>query len=279
MTLRHLSAGIAIAAVFVGVLMLTFPSDAIVRYALARLTLPRGMSLVFERAHLRPWGLRLERPSLLQPDGSPLASADWVIVRPSLRGLLRDRTGRPWLATAAACGGLLEAVVDRDATGDVATLGLKDVDLGSCPPLALARERVAGRAEGRARVRITSAAVEGELTLHDASWRGAGLIVPGVAVLHGDPASVRWTLGEGRLTLAAIELHGPEIRMTGAGTVRLAEPVGGSALDLTLAVAPGPDAPPLLVDLIGRLPPADDGPARRLVVSGTVDAPALPGSP
>jgi len=261
--------------VFLGVLALTFPTDAIVRDALARVTTPGALSLAFGGARLRPWGLRLEHPSLRQADGSTVAAVDWAMFRPSLRGFLRDRTGRPWLATAAACGGTIDAVVDRDGAGDLVTLGLKDVDLESCPPLTLAREGVAGRAEGSARVRTVPAGVDGELTLHGASWRGVGRFVPGVAVLHGDPASVRWTLGEGLLTLAAIDLRGAEVHMTGRGTVRLANPFGRSILDLTLAIAPGSDASPVLRDLLARLPAAEDGQTRRLVVSGTIDAPEI----
>jgi hypothetical protein len=169
---------------------------------------------------------------------------------------------------------MIDAILDRDAAGDLVTLGVNDVDLESCSPLALAGERVTGRAVGSVRVRLSPTALDGDVTVHDASWAGAGLFVPGVGVLHGDPASMRWTLAGGRLTLAAVELHGPEVELTGTGSVRLADPLGRSDLDLDLAIAPGPGAPAALRDLIARLPPAD-GRGRRLAVSGTVDAPRV----
>ena len=43
-------------AIFAGVVALTFPTDTLVRWALARALPPGGLRLDFDHAMLRPWG-------------------------------------------------------------------------------------------------------------------------------------------------------------------------------------------------------------------------------
>src|SRR5262245_61655718 len=88
----------AVVAVFTAVLILTFPTDVLMRRAVERLTPAGAPRLVFEHARLRPWGLRLDQVALERPDGSALVDADWLMLRPSLAGLARDWSGRPWRA-------------------------------------------------------------------------------------------------------------------------------------------------------------------------------------
>jgi type II secretion system protein N len=272
---RRLVLAAAIAgSVFAAVLALTFPTDAIVRSVVARISAPGSLAFVFERARLRPWGLRLEQVALRGADGAMLADAEWLTLRPSLTGFLRDRTGRPWRAAAGACAGTVGAVADGNGTGHVVSLTWKDVDLAHCPAFALLGETVAGLLEGTAQLRGMPPAGEGELVVRSGLWKGAGGLVPGVEVLHVDPAALRWTLGDGRLTLTAITVEGPDVHATGSGTVRLASALRESALDLKLTVVAAPEAPPALHDLLARLPPAPEGgDARRLDVGGTIDAP------
>jgi len=259
---------------FVGVLVLTFPTDTVVRSALARVGAVGPLYLVFSRASLRPWSLRLDGVVLRRPDGSPLASVDWMTLRPSLRGLIRDRTGRPWQASMPACGGMLEAVEVADAPDPTVALAWHDIHLADCPPLAITGETLAGVAEGTANVRWlhgAEAAGDGSLTLRRATWR-LGDRVPGLETLHADPAVVRWTLGGGRLTLEHIDLRGPELEASGSGSIRLAT----ATLDASLAVAPGPEASPLVQGFLASLPLSPDvAGARSLVAAGPIRAPRL----
>lgn len=264
--------------VFGAVLALTFPTDALVRSLLARLLPPGGPALDFARASLRPRGLRLEQVTLRRPDGRALASLDWLRLRPSLLGLVSDHTGRPWRVALGACGGTVEATLAAEDGADVARIAWRQVDLGNCPPLGMTGEAIAGLAEGSATLRRVPArplAGDGTVTIRGAAWRAAGR-VPGLDVLHADPALVRWRLAEGRLVLDGIDLHGPELAASGSGTLRLARALGDSALDFRLALLPGPATPPRVQDLLGLLPPSTAIPgARTLTLSGTLVAPRL----
>ena len=269
---RALAGGATAGVVFAGVLALTFPTDAVVRHALARVTPPAGSAIVFGHATLRPSGFRLEPVALRRPDGTALAAADWVVVRPSLPGLLHDGTGRPWRARGRACGGDVEAVLERD---DAVALTWHDIDLAGCPLFAVRGETIAGRVDGAATLR--DQAGDGTLHVRDGVWSSAGHLVPGMSALHAEDATVRWTLHEGELDLPTIDLTGREVRMTGTGKILLATPLDLSALDIGVTLAPGPGASGLLRTLLAALPPsAGERPdARRIAVGGTVGEPRL----
>jgi len=271
---RVLIALLVVAAVFAAALYLTFPTEPVLRRALAEVTGPGSPALSFARAALRPWGLQLDDVTVTRPDGTPLARAEWVTLRPSWLSLLRDRTGYPWHGRVGICRGTADAVLGAD---DVLALDLRDLDLAACPALA----GLVGTAEGVASVRdVRSAArtADGTLTIRAGAWRGAGRFVPGVDTLHLDPATIRWTLADERLALTAIDARGPELELHGSGTVQLASVPAASALALDLVVTPGPSLPPFLRQLMTTLPPAALGPeARRLMVAGTLGAPRLGG--
>jgi type II secretion system protein N len=271
---RLIAACAAAAVLFALVLALTFPTDTVVRHVIARLGPGSSITLDFQHAALRPWGLRLDQVALRDPEGGLLASADWVDLRLSLLGLARDRTGRPLHASALACGGRVDAMLGIDS---VLALEWHDLDLGSCPLLST-RGDLAGRADGTAWLRLSLAGKpEGE---GHVSVRGARIRIgrPGLPLdeVHGDPALVRWSVADGRLSLGTIELRGPEVEATGNGTVRLAHPLGQSAIDLHLTVAAGAHAPPELLGLLSFLPLSGGGTdGRDLRVRGTLDQPRV----
>lgn len=271
------AAGVAL-AVFAGALAFTFPTDALVRALLVRVPPPGGATVEFARAVLRPWGLRLEDVLLRRADGHEIAALEAVTLRPSLAGLLRDQSGRPWHLAAVACGGRVDAVLDTDGDGQRLVLDWRDVDLARCPPLAVTGDAAAGTVDGSARLALDPTAGligVGTLRIRNAAWQTGGRL-PGVAALHADPAVVEWSLAQGRLLLDRIDLHGPELSATGQGSVTLARALGRSALDVALAVTPGPGAPPFVRDVLGGLPAADGVPgARRLGLGGTLAAPRL----
>jgi len=262
-------------AVFVSVIAVTFPTDALLRALVARATPYGSVSVSFTHAHLRPWGLRVDGVGVRAPDGSLVADAEWVSARPSLVGFLRDRTGRPWRLGAGTCGGRIDAVVDRDDGGSAASIAWNDVDLGRCPPVALLGATVAGMIDGTAVVRGAGAAAEGRIGLRGGVWKGAGRFVPALDTLHADPASVAWSLEGNRLQLTAIAVDGPDVKASGDGTVELARAPRESRLALSLTIAPGPQAPPGFRDLLARLPPTGDDDTRRLDVGGTLAFPQL----
>jgi type II secretion system protein N len=261
-----------VVAMLLVALAFTFPTDAVVRRVVALATPPNGPQLTFSRAALRPWGLRLDDVSLRNPDGTIVAGADWLLIRPSITGFLRDRTGRPWHATGGACSGSIEAFLSAEGTASALRLGWRDLELSHCAlvPSATALE---GRSEGTANLTLapgTPIVGEGNANLRSARLHTAGLGLP-LDALNADPAFVRWALAGDRVTLSTIEMEGPELRVNGSGTVRLAGSLDESRLDLRLVVTPGPNAPPSLRQALTQLPPAKEPPgARLLFVVGTI---------
>lgn len=271
-------------AVLTGVLLIAglflFPTDDLVRQGLARVTRPGGPELVFRRAVLRPWGLRLDEVALRNPDGTALATANWIRVRPSLWGFLhRDYFGRPWAVFAGFCRGTIEGTVDARPAGLAVTATWSDLDMGDCPLLTRTDFKLTGRTDGTASVRLGGAAQpagEGRLVLHDTSLHGGPRqsLLGGLESVTADSASVRWQLASALLTFDALDWHGPEFEAVGDGRVRVAGSVEKSELDLRLKVVAGPHPPPLIQRALAALPPAPDDPvARSLVVKGTVGRP------
>jgi len=277
--MRWLRAAAAIVTFVVVVVAVAFPTDEIARWAIARFTPPTGPVLVFRRAVLRPWGLRLDDLAVRRRDGTAIVSVDWFRFRPSLWGFVHDRTGRPWSLATAVCAGRIDATVRADAAATLVDLEWRDLDLGNCPPLAPARLTLAGQAAGTATVRLLPDArptAVGEVSIRDAMWSLPRPLLD-LETIHADSARVRWDLSNSGLILDAFDLRGRELEATGRGTVRLTGSLGRSGLDLRLRVLPGPEAPSGVRLLIDRLPLAsgDDPLARSLVVTGTIDAPQV----
>ena len=198
-----------------------------------------------------------------------------MTLRPSLAGFLRDWSGRPWHARVASCGGTLDALVDRDAAGDVVTLAWKDVDLGHCPALPLADEGLVGVSDGNARLRPSPRVADGDVLVRAASWR----LFPAV-VVRLDPATARWSLAEGRLALSDLAVAGPDLDVRGTGTVRLGASAADTLLDLDVTVAPGTSASRALRSFIDHLPPgAGAGMPRHVAVTGTPLMPQIATAP
>ncbi len=259
------------------------PTDAIVRAVIAKVTPASGPFLVFRRAVLRPWGLRLDEPALRKADGTVILSAQWLRVRPSFWGLLRDRTGRPWQVASAICGGTVSASVDPEPTS--ASIGIdatwNDVDLGACLPPLGGGMTLAGHATGHGTARAgrgNHPTGQGELQLRDAVWRHEGdAAPPGLDVVHADTATVRVNVDDERLQLEGVDVRGPELELTGGGTMRITGSPRTNALDLRFTIVPGPAMSEDLGRIIDRLPPAPGSvpSARSLVVRGTTSDPKV----
>src|SRR5206468_2021500 len=96
-------------------------------------------------------------------------------------------------------------------------LGWKDIDVGACPSLPLADRGLMGRTDGGARMRVSPRAGEGQIAIREASWQ----VLPAIR-LRLDPASLRWALSDGSVTVSDIAVDGPDLQVRRAGTVRLA---------------------------------------------------------
>jgi type II secretion system protein N len=267
-------AALAAAVLFVVVLALTFPTDQLVRRGLARIPLPEeGHFLTFQRARLRPWGLVLDGAAYRRGDGSAVLETDWLRVRPSWTSFWRDRLGRPWHVAAGVFGGTVDGRITTGADGQTVDVSWTEVDVGRLLASLQRQDPLRGRATGRLALHLPisdPASGEGELTLRAASWQLPLEDVP----LHADTATLRWTLGDRRVEVSSVDLRGEEIDLTAQGQIRLAQALGGSALDLHVTIAPLPGAPLELRRLLDGLPRRADG-AHDFRLTGTLYAPRV----
>jgi len=253
MTRRGLATAAGAAVLFAVFLAVLFPTDALVRRLLAR---PGWPPVAFERARLRPDGLRLEGVAVRAPTGT-LVRADRVRWKPSVGRLLRDGRGLPWDLEARVCDGAATATVTGEGPRIDVALAWRDADLTACPPFRIAGGTLAGRTDGDALVRLDPAASpvgRGTVDLRAARWRGAGGLA-GFGAVRAETASIRWRMADGLLVLEAVDLSGPRLSLTGSGRVRLAEPLAESSVHLDLELPAGADgaARPLRVSVDGTL--------------------------
>jgi type II secretion system protein N len=260
---------VAATAVFAVVLALSFPTDELARWGLARAPLPEGQFITFERAHLRPWGLVLDRATLRRPDGGALYTADWLRLRPSW-------SGPPWRIAAGLLGGTVDARVGTDGAAQTVELIWADLDLERLLAALQSGERVSGRASGSTGLRLTagdSPIGSGEIVLRDAVWQPSlGALAD--APVHAEHATLRWDLADRRLSVAAFDLQGREMNLAASGHIQVAAALDASTLDLHVSLTPQPGMPEQMRQLLDGLPRGADG-TPDFVLSGTLDAPRI----
>jgi type II secretion system protein N len=266
----------AAAALFAIVLGLSFPTDQLVRWGLARAPVPEARLITFQRAHLRPWGLLLEGARLRDPGGGPFYEADWLRFRPSWTGLAGDGLGRPWRVAAGALGGTIEASLGLDGGAQTVELTWADLDVGRLLAALHRPDQLSGRASGSTGLRVPvadAASGSGEVVLQDAVWQPALGALEDLP-LHAERATLRWRLADGRFEVAAFDAHGREMNVAASGQVRLAGVADASTLDLRVTLTPLPGMPGKLRPLLDGLPRGADG-TRDFVLTGTLDAPRI----
>jgi type II secretion system protein N len=262
----------AATALFVIVLAVSFPTDQVVRWGLARAPLPDGRFISFQHARLRPWGLLLDGATLREPDGGALYEADWLRLRPSWTGLVRDRLGRPWRVAAGLLGGTIDANLGLDGGAQTIDLTWADLDVGRLLARLQRPDRLSGRSSGSTDLRVAAGAPasgSGEVVLRDAVWQPPIDVLADLP-LHADRATLRWGLADRRVEVASFDLHGREMNLAASGQVHVAD----GTLDLRVTVTPLPGMPARLRQLLDGLPPGTDG-ARDFVLAGTLDAPRI----
>jgi hypothetical protein len=157
-------------AIFCATLFVMFPTDALVRAVLGRITPSGAAAVVFRQASLRPWGLRLDEVAVRRPDGTAIVTADRLTLRPSLRSLLRPSTATGELLVQGATWLLGDRIPALEALHADPALVSWRLDQGS---IALDRIDLRGpevEASGTGTLRLASGlGVEGAMTIVPAS--------------------------------------------------------------------------------------------------------------
>ena len=210
----------AVAVLFAVVLSLTFPTDDLVRWVLARVPVPEGYLLTFQRAHLRPWGLVLDDAAYRHGDGKPVVETQWLRLRPSWTAFWSDRLGRPWHVAAGVFGGTVEGRIAVEPAAQLVDVSWTDVDVAGLLAAIQREGLLTGRSTGHATLRLPvsdPASGEGDFTLRSAVWQPPLAALEEVPI-HADKATARWTLADGRVQLSSFDMQGEEVDLTVNGT-------------------------------------------------------------
>jgi type II secretion system protein N len=286
--MRGLAIVALVVAVFALVGALTFPTDALVRAVLRRVPLPAGTELAFTAAHLGWNGIRLEQVRLARAGGRRGLDAEWLRLWPSLPGVWRDGTGRPWTVGAAVCEGTIELGIGVEPRATPIDVGLEHVELGTCLPVVIPRIEASGRVDGTFRVRLGMTdppRSDGALALRGGAWKPGGPLED--VALRADAGALAWRLADRLLEITTLQATSSDFDAVGAGVVRVADRVDDSLVDLRVTVTPGRTMPPLLRRYLDAAPgaPSNERGARTFRIQGTLRdprllavAPALPSS-
>jgi len=282
---RKLKIATAAMGLFLLLVVLLFPTEQILRSLSTAVTRPGGPTFIFRSARLRPWGLTIEGPTVQNPDGTEMVAIDWVRLRPSWLGFLHDGTGRPWRIGLAGCRGTADIDLAGEGAGRIFALEAKSIDLGSCDSLTRVLPGLAGIIEAIGHLSIPGKGdPTGEGTIQ---LRQVVLPIknPGnldIEALHVDTGYARWDMGNRRLTVSKIDLHGPDVIVSGTGTATIAPQAAHSNLNIRLTVVPGPAASTMLRRFIEQLPLVDDDEPnpdpdapRLLIIRGTPERPQV----
>jgi type II secretion system protein N len=275
---RRAKTALGLAVTFVAIVALTFPTDALVRALLARVPLPDQMQLAFDHGALGVRGLRLDQVHLTRRDGSAAFDADWLSLWPSLLGLWRDQTGRPWRVGAKTCQGTIELELGAEGPTTPVTVTLANVEMGVCSAYIAPRVQVYGHASGVVHARLAErdpATGDATIELRGAGWRPGGPF--GDDPIRADVATIHGQLADRRLTIDTFETSSDDFHVRGHGDVRFVTPVDDSVLDLRFAMTPGRTMPLFLrrlFDGIEGAPPDATG-TRVFRVQGQLRAPRI----
>jgi type II secretion system protein N len=274
--MKRLALALLAGLVFIAAVLAMLPADRIAQRLLAGTALPGGTRLEFAGASLGWRGLTLHDAVWEDAAGHTVLAADRLRLRPSLRGWMRDRSGRPWSIDAALCGGSLRGVIDDGPNGTVVRLAWTNVDLAPCLT-AVVDAPPTGLASGEATIDAVQGAADAHGTIHlrDAAWRPAGL--PSHLPLDAHHATIDWRLLGDRLHVDRLELDNHELEATSTGTLDVSSPVRTSTVDLTLHIVPLDGMPQAHQDMFRSLAGSrpDHRGGRRFRLAGTLGAPYL----
>lgn len=262
--------------VFTVALVITFPTDTVIRWVLDRVVPPGTQVITFSSARLRPWGIVFNDLLVRSPEGRDVLAATYFRFRPSWLAFLRDPLGRPWHIVAETCLGSIEGTLDLQNNVREFDLEWERVDLATCLPMAGVRWPISGRATGTARLVLPATAAaegEGEIQLEHAAWEPPLPQFEDLP-LRADTAGLRWTLKDQRLVVADVAAGGPDLDLKAQGDIRLAQSFEQSPIKFRVTITPKPGAPPHLAKLLDNLPRGANG-TRDFVIVGTVNVPEL----
>jgi type II secretion system protein N len=270
-------------ACFLLFLLLTFPSDLLLRRFVVSLTQESAIRLRYGAGDLTWWGgCEFSNVTVESPiSGMSMLQVSRLTLSPSLIGLFQ---GQPFPLTfhAVLYGGTFSGTVQHESERFGTQFVLQQLSLERWPfPAPWDRGRVAGRvnADGELQGNLAALqAVHGSLrVILTDGLLGAGTIamvpVPAVQALQ---ARLRATLADGRVEVSELILSADGVEASLQGTMILRTPLERSGLDLRLTARMTGSPSPALKTLLALLPASPNAPGeRRAVITGSLAAPVV----
>ena len=258
--------------VFGAVLVARFPYSDTVSSMLA----PFQLKLTCQAQRMSlPFGAELENVRLLSTVSSSeqlVLQSSEVRLAPTIASLIIGRPG--WRLHAALYGGTFDATLHRHADLIDLNFNLDKLDLGQSAPLrqfgALVNGSVSGA--GSARLRGPQIADNNATVTLD----GAGIALE---VTHGFPlvrlgaVSGGIVLENGTVTLKDVEARGGDVEVKADGTIRIAQDLPDSTVDLRVLLQSTPSGRSRFGLLLKMLPHGANG--LPFTLSGRLTAPSI----
>jgi type II secretion system protein N len=267
---------------FVIFLLLTFPTDLLVRRAISMVSAPGEIEFSTSRfAWHRGFelaGLRLPPPGEGRP---PVIELNHLWVRPLLSALLR---GNPYALRLEAdlYGGVAAGDINLSNGRLVGALEWQSINIARYPNLTswLEEGRIAGRISGRLDfegrgLNLDATQGSGEIVLDDAEIIDAkvdGFSVPNLGLSQ---TRLKFTIRGGRLEIQELNATG-DVNVQGSGQIVLRTPFQDSALNLRATLQPTASTPDALRALMAMIPrPPGAKPDAPMTIAGTIASPRI----
>jgi type II secretion system protein N len=268
---------------FVLFLLLTFPSDLLLRRVVASVARNAKVQVRYAEGDWtwgRGWVLR-DLTLVNSATGLPSLQLARLTVRPSLVGLVYGQP-LPLTFSANLYGGTVDGTVQQEANGFAVRFNLCRLALEQWPlPAPWGQGRVAGNltANGTLQGNLAHlASLQGTLalTLSDGAVRAGTIAWLPLPALQAVQAHVRATLTGGRLEIAELKLSADGVEAQMQGGIALRTPLLWSVLDLQLTTRVTGTLPPALASLVSLLPPVPGTAGERQAsITGTLAIPAV----
>ncbi len=237
---------------------------------------PLGLKLSYQEQHLHfPFGTELRNVRLvraIQPAGAPLMESETVKVVPALTTIL----GRPGLRlNVDAYDGTMMVRLHRRRDGAIqADLDFHDLNLESYRLLSQSGAALAGRLNGNGTVKVNAANAMSAIGDMDLSIKNVGLkLGMGFPPITLNDLVGKFKVEQGLLRIVELKGNGPDVVLSGAGTIQLMPEFKNSVLHLVLHLDPTPAGRAHLGLLFGLLPHPPN--SRPYLVHGTFVSPEL----
>ena len=271
---------------FLVFLIAQFPHDVIVQRALRSVDLTPFRLDVAETRFAWFRGYQFNDVEITRVDADegtpPILESSRLYVRPGLDGLIRGRLGSVYMQ-AAMYSGNAEGSWAMDNGIHRATLRLEDLQIGRYRWLLNSFEEgeIDGLLSGVVSVEsrrgnTRDGQIAGELDIKKAFANGIKVRGFAVPELSFSTISAKFAVKGDQVDIEDLRADGPQLKLSGAGTVNVRTPPADSVLNLKVTLQPGANSDESIRGLLALVPrPKNARPDAPMTITGTLAQPRV----